>query len=479
MSTNHIDYQSLRKNKDKFRRVFFYRVCGTGMGAAACLLKEQGLHVEGADTLYYPPMSDYLKRMKIPMHKVEEISDQALKEFDLIVVGNVVPNGGPDAKRIEALGIPYCSFPAAMGALVLEDVNVVGIAGTHGKTTTTYFATQVFENLGEKPGYFIGGVLDDRPSSKLGEGKYFFIESDEYDSAYFEKISKFRLYALDHMVLTSLEFDHADIFKNIDEIKNQFRAVLNSFKGKVIFHEDYIASRELKSEAPSSANWIGYGEKSEHGPRLIHESPDGSTFELKWNGQILQFETNVVGWHNILNLSSIVLYALSEGFSREQINPTLKNLQMVRRRQEVRGRFKNLTVIDDFAHHPTAVELTIRTIKTKFPNKPVFVIFEPNSATARSSIFQDEFEKSFMKSSGLIVTKPARPTSVKWAKDLDYKLMTKNLSDKKIPSFVAENLQELRREIDQWSSQDGVLLILSNGTCLGLWESDFVQGLQK
>jgi len=476
---SHIEYSSLRKNINQFRRVFFYRVCGTGMGAASCLLKEQGLEVEGADTLYYPPMSDYLKRMQIPCHKVDQITDEYLKTFDLIVVGNVVPKGGADALRIEKLNVPYCSFPAAMGALVLEDVNVIGIAGTHGKTTTTYFATQVFENLGEKPGYFIGGVLEDRPSSMLGSGKYFFIESDEYDSAYFEKISKFRLYALDHMVLTSLEFDHADIFKNIDEIKDQFRAVLNSFKGRVIYHQDFVASRELKAEAPASAEWIAYGEKSEHGPHLKNEGPDGTEFELSWKGENHLFKTNVVGLHNILNLSSIILYALSENFDVQKINQAIADLAMVRRRQEVRGVYKKLTVIDDFAHHPTAVHQTLRTIKTKFPQKPVYVIFEPNSATARSSIFQDEFEQSFHAASGLIVTKPARPTSVKWAKDLDYNLMTAHLSRDKIPSFVAENLQQLRAEIDQWATEDGVLLILSNGTCLGLWESDFVDALKK
>ena len=216
--TNKLDYSDLKKIQKDIKRVFFYRVCGTGMGAAACLLKEKGYEVEGGDTNFYPPMSTYLESTGIPLHKLEKIDQEFLKSFDLIVVGNVVPNGSPDARLIEELGVNFSSFPTAIGALVLSDVNVIGIAGTHGKTTTTYFATQIFENLKADPGYLIGGVMVGRPSSKLGNGKYFFIESDEYDSAYFEKISKFRSYAIDNLILTSLEYDHADIFASVEAI---------------------------------------------------------------------------------------------------------------------------------------------------------------------------------------------------------------------------------------------------------------------
>ncbi len=184
---NCLDYSGLKKIQATVKKVFFYRVCGTGMGAAACLLKEKGYLVEGGDSNFYPPMSTYLESTGIPLHKVDQITREFLKSFDLIVVGNVIPKGGADATLIEELGVKFVSFPTAIGALVLSDVNVVGIAGTHGKTTTTFFATQIFENIGADPGYLIGGVMEGRPSAKLGNGKYFFIESDEYDSAYFEK----------------------------------------------------------------------------------------------------------------------------------------------------------------------------------------------------------------------------------------------------------------------------------------------------
>ena len=232
---NRLDYSALKKLQKDIKRVFFYRVCGTGMGAAACLLKEKGFAVEGGDTNFYPPMSTYLESTGIPLHKLDNINQEFLKTFDLIVVGNVIPNGGPDAKLIEESGVKFASFPTSIGALVLSEVNVIGIAGTHGKTTTTYLATQMFENMNANPGYLIGGVMEGRPSSRLGSGKYFFIESDEYDSAYFEKISKFRSYSLDNMILTSLEYDHADIFGSVEEIKDQFRAAIPHIENKFIF----------------------------------------------------------------------------------------------------------------------------------------------------------------------------------------------------------------------------------------------------
>jgi UDP-N-acetylmuramate: L-alanyl-gamma-D-glutamyl-meso-diaminopimelate ligase len=478
---NKLDYNGLKRNLKEIKKVFFYRVCGTGMGAAACLLKEKGLQVEGGDTNFYPPMSTYLESTGIPLHKLENVTTDFLKSFDLIVVGNVVPNNSNDARMIEELGVKFVSFPTAIGALVLSDVNVVGIAGTHGKTTTTFLATQVFEKLGTNPGYFIGGVIDDRSSSRLGSGKYFFIESDEYDSAYFEKISKFRSYSIDNMILTSLEFDHADIFGSIEDIKNQFKAAIPNIDKTMIFSGDYIASLELFHEfrEESKNKWYIYGEKTEMGPKIISSNEHGTKFLIKFNKEDFIFDTNLIGRHNILNLSSVIIYALSEGFGYNAILDSVKDLQMVKRRQEVRGVFEGAIVIDDFAHHPRAVELTLDGIITKYPNKKVHVVMEPNSATARSAIFQQEFTDSLNMAASVIFTKPSRPTSVKNVGDLDiYKIVDSVKSSGRHGSVVG-NLSELMTELNKLKGPENVILILSNGTCLGLWESDFINQLKK
>jgi UDP-N-acetylmuramate: L-alanyl-gamma-D-glutamyl-meso-diaminopimelate ligase len=478
---NKLDFNNLKKIQKEIKKVFFFRVCGTGMGAAACLLKEFGYHVEGGDTNFYPPMSTYLESTGIPLHKLENVSNEYLRSFDLIVVGNVVPGTSQEARMIEELGVKFVSFPTAIGALVLSEVNVVGIAGTHGKTTTTFLATQVFEKLGTDPGYFIGGVIDGRASSKLGSGKYFFIESDEYDSAYFEKISKFRSYSLDNMILTSLEFDHADIFGSIEDIKAQFKAVVPHLEKTLIFSGDYLASVELFHEyrEGSKARWYLYGEKTDMGPKILSANEHGTKFEIIFNKDHLTFETNLIGRHNILNLSSVIIYALSEGFSSNALSEAVKDLQMVKRRQEVRGVYEGSIFIDDFAHHPRAVELTLDGIITKYPGKKVHVVMEPNSATARSAIFQKEFTESLDRATSVIFTKPNRPTSVKNVGDLDIYKIIESVKNSGRHGSVVGNLEELLREINYLKGSDSVFLILSNGTCLGLWESDFVKKLVK
>ncbi len=475
--TNYLNKDQLKTKRDQFKRIFFYRVCGTGMGAAACLLKEKGLIVEGGDNQYYPPMNHYLESTGIPCHDLKSFNAEQLKEFDLIVVGNVVPKNSEDAQIIEKSGIPFCSFPAALGAFILNEVNVVGIAGTHGKTTTTYFATQIFESLKQDPGYFIGGVIEGRPSAKIGNGKYFFIESDEYDSGYFEKFSKFQSYEINHLLLTSVEFDHADIFKDIEDIKSEFRNLFLKIPTSIIYSSDYKAIDELVHEKQlhyKQLKWNSFGLKDPQGPKIIESNSEGTTFKLGEN----LFKTNVVGLHNILNIASVILFAQAEGFGVEEISVSIKNLKMVRRRQELRGYYKNTPVIDDFAHHPKAVDLTLSGLKVTYPNKKMVVVMEANSATARSNIFQKEFEQALHHADEVLFARPVRPTSVSWAGNLDIDEMARNLSLNGKASRVVEKLEDLRIEIDQRLNEQTLLVILSNGTCLGLWESDFVDALK-
>lgn len=477
---NKLDLDGLLNKKESIKRIFFYRICGTGMGAAACLLREKGYDVEGGDLNYFPPMSDYLRETGIPLYDLNEDIWEKLKDFDLVVVGNVIPRQGEDARKIEELGIPFCSFPAILGAFVLHDLNVVGVAGTHGKTTTTFFLSQVFENLNQDPGYFIGGVMEGRQSARLGNGRYFFIESDEYDSAYFEKISKFRSYTLNHMILTSLEFDHADIFDDIEDIKKEFTPVLENIKGQVIANVDYNAIEDLKVKH-QDRDWTLYGEHSDNGPKIIESKSNLTKFEIRLKGEWHHFETNVVGKHNILNLTTCIIYAFSEGFKLDEIKEAIKELHFVKRRQELRGYYKGTPVIDDFAHHPRSVACTIDTIKTSYPDKKLVVVLEPNSATARSNIFQDEFAESLVKSDRVIFAKPERATTVKSAQNLDFELMGKELQDHGTKALIATSLESLRSQIDKAidEEKDSLLLVLSNGTCLGLWKSDFVGELKK
>ena len=468
-----LDEKSLSYRAEQFQRIFFYRICGTGMGQAACLLKENGLHVEGCDLNFSPPMGPYLKSMNIKCYTHQEVTEELLRSFDLIVVGNVIPRESEEAKMIEQLGVPFCSFPAVLGAYILRKVNVVGVAGTHGKTTTTYFMVQLFESLGERPGYFIGGVLDGRPSSRIGDGSYFFIESDEYDSAYFHKVSKFHSYHLNSMILTSLELDHADIFSSIDDIKDQFYPVIENVHKTFICSDEYEAVGDLMR----GKGVIWYGGEF---PLIIKETTNETHFQLQWNNENLFFQTNIVGKHNIKNLSAAILYALDEGFSYEKTKDAIRSLQQVKGRQELRGYYRGCPVIDDFAHHPRAVQLTIDAIRVCYPHKKINVIFGPASSTARSKVFQREFSESFKGADQVLVLMSSHPTTVKNFGNIDWKQLQKDLSKKGLRKVaIASELKTVLQFIEENSCEESLFLVLSNGPCLGLWESELMEELKN
>jgi UDP-N-acetylmuramate: L-alanyl-gamma-D-glutamyl-meso-diaminopimelate ligase len=477
--TNLISQDELIRRRHSIKKVFFYRICGAGMGPAAVLVKQAGFDVEGADSAYYPPMSTFLETTGIPLFKLDQVTPEFLKNYDLIVVGNSVSGKAEAARMIEKVGVPFTSFPSALGSLVLKEKNVVGIAGTHGKTTTTYFMTQLLEKLNQHPGSLIGGIIEGREPSTLGD-KYFAIESDEYDSAYFHKISKFRLYELKNLILTSLEFDHADIFPNVEKIEDEFRDVIPKQK-TLIFNQEYPSAMKLYQEyygKNPQQKWFLYGAGSALGPHDVQTFENGSTFTIMWNGERLPFKSSVVGQHNVLNLASCLIFLISEGFAVPDVQRAATELQMVKRRQEVRGHYKNMVVIDDFAHHPRAITVTLDAIRARFKNKKIITVFEPISATARSSIFQNEFRDSLAGSDKVIIAKPDLATTALSGKDLDGELLSKEIASKGKASACVNNLTDLRSTIDRLAEKDAVLLILSNRTCLGLWESSFVQELK-
>ena len=479
--SNLISQEDLIKRRDQIKKVFFYRICGAGMGPAAVLVKQAGLDVHGADSAFYPPMSTYLETTGIPLFKLDEVTTEFLKQYDLIVVGNSVSGKSEAARMIEKVGVPFTSFPSALGSLVLKDKKVIGIAGTHGKTTTTYFMTQLLENLDQNPGYLVGGIIEGKGPAKLGDN-YFVIESDEYDSAYFHKISKFRLYELKNMILTSLEYDHADIFSSVEKIEDEFRHVIPGMESTLIFNQEYASAMKLYHEYQGKnpdQKWFLYGAGSAMGPHDIKTFENGSEFTIAWNGEGIPFKSSVVGEHNVLNIASCLIYLLSEGFRPVELQKAALEIGMVKRRQEVRGRYKDMTVIDDFAHHPRAITVTLDAIRARFKNKKIITIFEPISATARSSIFQNEFRDSLAASDKVIIAKASIPTTALSGKDLDVDLLARDIAGHGTPAVCVSSLEDLRKMIDSYSEKEAILVVLSNRTCLGLWESGFVQELKS
>lgn len=474
--SNFWDAESIKANQTKLKKIFFFRICGMGMGTTATLFREAGFDVAGCDVAFYPPMGDYLKKSGVECLSVEETTAETLKKYDLVVVGNSISANTKEAQLIEECGVPFTSFPCILGEMILKHKKVVGIAGTHGKTTTSYYLTQMLTLLGEDTGYLVGGVLTDREASHLGKSDYFVIESDEYDSSYFQKFSKFRLYHISELVLTALEYDHADIFPTMRDIEVQFEHIIPNIKG-MVYNADYPSAQKMADYFKKLQHKIAlpYGLQHEAGPAKIETHNGITRFSLQINGKEEEFETNIIGPQNILNLTSCILFCLKENFGITAIKETLKKLKNVKRRQELRGKYNNLLVIDDFAHHPTAITLTLEGIKKTYPNKPIHVIFEAVTSTARSNAFQKEFAKSLSTVTSVLVANPKIPTNAKQFENLNYALLTKDITSFGVFSQEYTELKPLRQTIDKLSEKDGVLLVLSNRTVLGLWESDFVK----
>jgi len=450
--------KELNELKDNIKKVLFFRVCGTGMGAAACLIKDYGLDVFGTDKDYFPPMSDYLEQKSIKKVPFDNIDYQ---EFDLIVVGNVVAKSSQEARDIEESGVAFCSFPELIGEFILKDKIVVGISGTHGKTTTTYMLIQMLEKLGVKTGYLLGGVIDDRPSSSLGESDYFVIESDEYDTAYFEKTPKFIHYHINHLVLTSLEYDHADIYSSLEEIRSVFKELVLKVKGKVVFNENFKAIDFISDE-----NSYPYGINSSVGPGQIKLKDENVIFELIGE----EFRTNVFGEHNILNLSASVVLLKELGFNLEEIKRSCTLMKLVKRRQEYLGEINGVKYFDDFAHHPTAMNLTIDSFKKKFPGNLISIVFEPASSTARSDVFEDDFIDALKKSDRVFIVKPQRKTSAIGAGNLNIQKMMTMIEENSTCAFTGE-IGDLEKFIKE--TKEGLVIFMSNGKLLGIKEKMF------
>lgn len=468
---NELKRENIESYLENHKRIFFMRICGTGMGASAVLLKEAGFIVEGADTSFAPPMSDFLDSMDIPCHQIDLVDSKFLQNYDLIVVGNSVSGKSDMARMIEECGTPFTSFPTLLGESVLKHKEVMAVIGTHGKTTTSFFLTQMLENMGLKPGYFIGGVIEGRSSSTIGKDKYFIIEGDEYDSAYFQKYSKFHEYFIDDLICTSIEFDHADIFEDLAAVKAEFSDLFKKMKGHIVYDPSFHVTKEILDS-------IQYENQESYSPQILNESEEGTTFLLNLFGEKEEFRTNIVGLHNIANISGCLVLLKKKGFSLEELKKSILKLAMVKRRQEKRGFYKQAIFIDDFAHHPRAIIETTKAIKLKYPNKKIWVIFEPVSATARSNVFQNEFTRSFQAADGVIIADTGIQTTAKKFDQLDTNKLVKDINEMGVRSLRVSELSELLNIFEEEADANSLFLVLSNRTCLGLWSSDFVKKLK-
>ncbi|MBN1847192.1 MAG: UDP-N-acetylmuramate:L-alanyl-gamma-D-glutamyl-meso-diaminopimelate ligase [Deltaproteobacteria bacterium] len=449
------------------KRIHLMGICGTGMASLAGMLKHQDFSISGSDANVYPPMSDFLASLSIPVS--EGYSPQNLHANpDLVVVGNVISRQNPETVELAAKGIPYISMPQALQHFAMKGKKPIVIAGTHGKTTTSSLASWVLESAGMDPGFMIGGIPKNFDQNfKLGHGPYFIIEGDEYDTAFFDKGPKFLHYAPWITILTSIEFDHADIFRDLNHVIHVFHQLIDLIPpdGLLIANGDDPIIKEESRRARCRVVMYGFRSGLDWQPSHIsfHDARTHMT-SLYQNKEYVPISTPLYGEHNISNLLSIV--ALSEYLKipLPTLYKALDNFHGVKRRQEILGEKRGILVMDDFAHHPTAVEKTISAVKQRYDSRRLIAVFEPRSNSSRRNIFQEKYGTAFDHADIVMIPEPPMMDKIDPKERFSSTKLVDDLISRGIKAMYFPDTSRLLNELLDQGQEGDIILIMSNGS---------------
>jgi len=382
-------------------RVHFIGIAGTAMATLAAMLKARGYDVQGSDHGVYPPMSDFLERERIRVFD-DYRAAQITADLDVVVVGNAISRGNVELEEVLDRRLRFVSLPEAIRDHFLWPARSVVIAGTHGKTTTTSLTGWLLTAGGLDPSVLVGGIAENFGSSyRLGGGREFVIEGDEYDSAFFDKTAKFLKYLPTIAVIGNLEYDHADIYPDMDSLRTAFKRLvaLVPRSGHVVLGIDSPEAAALTPAARSDVQTFGMAERADWRASGIETHDTGTAFTATHRGrEIGRFEMPLFGEHNVKNALAAIVVARLCGVDADAIARGLATFKSVRRRLELRGTAAGVSVYDDFAHHPTAIRETLRAMRARFPDRRIWGVFEPRSATSCRRIFQDDFARAFLDS---------------------------------------------------------------------------------
>ncbi len=379
-------------------KIYLIGICGTAMASLAGMLREKKYDVSGSDSGVYPPMSDFLDRLGIPVHQGYNPDHLRQDKPDLVVIGNALSRGNPEIEYVLDTGVRYASMAETVKELFIRGKNSIVIAGTHGKTTTTAMLAWMLEVAGREPSFLVGGIAENFGKSfQVADGSDFVIEGDEYDTAFFDKGPKFVHYLPRILVLKNIEFDHADIYKDLEALKVSFRRLLNIVprNGLIVAGVDSPVVAELIPAAFSRVATAGLG-AGEWLARNIVSSEEGMSFDaFRGEASIGSFSIPMLGTFNVQNALHCIVVCRELGIENRVIQQGLSTFKSVKRRMEVRGEVEGVRVYDDFAHHPTAVSETLKAIRRRFPKDRVWAVFEPRSNTCRRRIFEQAFIEAF------------------------------------------------------------------------------------
>jgi UDP-N-acetylmuramate: L-alanyl-gamma-D-glutamyl-meso-diaminopimelate ligase len=453
-------------------------ICGTAMASLAGMLQARGHKVTGSDQNVYPPMSTQLESLGI-----EILTGYTAKNADVgadcTIVGNAISRGNPELEEILNRKLLYRSQAEVVKAEFIRGRRSLVVAGTHGKTTTTSLAAWVCEVGGLNPSFLVGGIVQNFDASfRVADSDYFVIEGDEYDTAYFDKKPKFMHYLPETAIVNNIEFDHADIYRDLQEIKFQFSRLMNLVpsNGRLIVGVDSPVVREVLDEMQgklfTTVETFGLSDDAKWQARYIDLTGDMTRFTVFKDGHYWnEFETHMIGEFNVRNCLAVIIAADTWGISKEKIQEAFNSFKSVKRRMEVRGVERGVTVIDDFAHHPTAVEETLKALRMKYDGKRLIAVFEPRSWSSRLAVFQDPYSKAFSYSDYVIIAgvyNTAKASELGKVLDVDELVKDIELQGKPAMSFPdADSIVEhLAPEL-----KDGdVVAIMSNGGFGGIHE---------
>jgi UDP-N-acetylmuramate: L-alanyl-gamma-D-glutamyl-meso-diaminopimelate ligase len=447
------------------KRLHFIGIGGTAMATLAAMLKARGHHVQGSDHAVYPPMSDFLAAEAIPVLDGYH-ADHITTDVDLVVVGNAISRGNPELEEVLDRKMRYVSLPEAIRDHFLWDARSIVIAGTHGKTTTTSLAGWLLTAAGRDPSVLVGGIAGNfNGSYRLGSGRDFVIEGDEYDSAFFDKTAKFLKYLPDIAVINNVEFDHADIYPDFDAVTLAFRRLVNLVprKGLLLIGADSPGARALAGTAVSRVQTFGTSEDVEWQAHDLEPAGGSTRFKLRRGGMPFGvFELPMVGTYNVRNATAAIAVATEVGISAARIAEGLLAFAGVKRRLEVVGVADGVTVYDDFAHHPTAVGETLAGLRASNPDARIWAVFEPRSASSCRRVFQDDFARAFAGANEVLIA-PIFRSKLPEAERLSVPQLVRDLQAQGFSAREADSIDDIVAGIAREHRPGDLVVLMSNG----------------
>jgi UDP-N-acetylmuramate: L-alanyl-gamma-D-glutamyl-meso-diaminopimelate ligase len=455
-------------------------ICGTAMASLAGMLKQRGFQVTGSDAAAYPPMSDFLRELDIPLAQPFDAKNLEPRP-DLAVIGNAVSRGNVELEQALDQRITFCSLPQLLHDEFLRGKEVLVVAGTHGKTTTTSMLSWIFHSAGLEPSFLVGGIAENFASSfHLGAGKHFILEGDEYDTAFFDKGPKFLHYFPDAVILTSVEFDHADIYRDLDAVETAFKRLVNLIprRGRIVAFDGVAGNA---TESPSLERCLakafcpveryGAGPGADWRVRDLHLEPGRTFWSVLHDGQPwAEFEFALAGEYNVWNATAAAALAASYGISKEAIAAALKTFKSVKRRLEVKAQVNGVTIIDDFAHHPTAVAGTLKALRARYPDARLWAILEPRSNTMRRRVLQNDLARSLALADEIVVAGVFRSETVPENERMQLPELAAEISKLGKRARLLPDADAIVQAVAPELQTGDVVAILSNGGFGGIYE---------